>query len=141
MGLARWPAPLFMATAKTKTNLLIGARILIDWPNRWAHAAPDQRDRLRAEAEKSKNEIGGCYWFGEKATIIAFHPDGEKGKEYDVLLDSSHEIESLHQSWFTVMEVPKPDGEVVTLLTKILAAIEALDRNNVKAIKDAEPAL
>jgi hypothetical protein len=120
--------------AKAKTNLLIGAKVCIDYPNRWRGAKDEAtRQRMRAETEASKTSMDGhgAYFFGETGLIVNYNPGDERGKCYDILLDSNHEVESLNDCEFTVTELPKPDAEVVVLLSSILEVLHAI-KNKLK---------
>jgi len=120
----------------TKNSLVIGAKVLIDWPVRWKDCRPEYREEERAKAAKNEQR------FGETGVIVAYNPGSERANDYEVLLDSTGRIESFYVGALTVTAMP-PDtyGETNELLTKILAAIGRLDKNVIAAIKDAQPAL
>lgn len=117
--------------AKAKTNILIGAKVVIDYPNRWRGAKDEKTQAaLRAEAEASKTsgELRGAYYFGEKATVVNYNPNEERGSCYDVLLASNGEIVSIHQAEFTVQELPNPEADSVKLLETIVELLLKIER-------------
>jgi hypothetical protein len=120
----------------TKNSLVIGAKVLIDWPVRWKDCRPEYRDEERAKASKTESR------FGETGVIVAYNPGTERANDYEVLLDSTGRIESFYVGALTVTAMPPdPSAETNELLVKILAAIGKLDKNIVAAVKDTQPAL
>ncbi len=112
---------------KQSTNLLVGAKIVIDYPNRWQGAKdPAIQARLRAEVETSKNDPSGrgAYFFGENGTIVNYRPNDEKGEMYDVLRDLTGEVISIHQCEFTVQLLPpNKDQEIINAIVSLTTAI------------------
>lgn len=107
--------------SKTKTNLLVGAKVVIDWPVRWKGATEKYVQGLRADAEK--NEA----YFGETGTIVAYNHGAENGKELEILLDGAvreadkGEIANLYIGAVTVTELPKDSN------ADVLAALERIE--------------
>ena len=98
-----------------KDNLLVGSRVLIDWPMRWRGADAKWVESLKVDARKEAH-------FGEKATIVAYRPNSPEGRDLTIRLDSTGAIVSLHTGAVTVESLPN-DDEVVDLLRQILAAL------------------
>lgn len=124
---------------KQTTNILIGALVVMDYPNRWRGAGtPEAEARLRAETEASKKDISGrgAFLFGEKGVIVNYKPGDESGKEYDVLLDSTGQVESVHKGEFTVNLMPKShDQEIVAAIESLTTAINGGNKLILRLLK------
>ncbi len=123
---------------KQSTNLLVGAKVCIDYPNRWRGArTPELQAQMRAETEASKTNMEGrgAYYFGETGVVVNYNRDTDNGADYDVLLDSSHELVHVHGCEFTVQEMPKAkDEEILACLTEIQNALRAIGKDGMELL-------
>jgi hypothetical protein len=115
-GAKRAPAPNKKRDYMRKSNnLLVGSKVLIDWPIRWkaTHGFNEQHSaQLRAEAEKTE------HYFGKTGTIMAYNPAADDAKELKVLLDGSGELVDLYQGAVTVTQPAKLESEIMKEFTE-----------------------
>lgn len=107
---------------QTRNSLLIGAKVLINWPSAWQTAQPQYHEQLKLEAAKNDAR------FGETGVIVDYSPSEDFGRRYGVLLDKSREIERFREGAMTVLELPKnDDAEVVDLLKQIARTVDNIE--------------
>ncbi len=104
---------------KKQNNLLVGAKVLIDWPMRWKDCRPEYIESEKENASKSESR------FGCTGTIVAYNPGDEQGNNLAILIDGGR-IENFHEGAVTVT-TPAPDSnvDISALLKQILEAIKS----------------
>jgi hypothetical protein len=97
----------------TTNNILIGARVLIDWPCRWRGYDPKVMESCRALAEKEE------MWFGETGVVVAHDPQ-DSAKDWMVCRDRDGQVHHFYHGALSVTQLPANDRDVVAVLKEIL---------------------
>lgn|SRR5574337_1765936 len=106
---------------KQNQSLIVGAKVVLDFPARWRGAKPEFQDQLKKDVASTE------HWFGKEATVVDYTPSNEN--PYGVLLEDG-QIGRYWDGAFSVKELPKDrDQEILDCIGEIRTATASIGKD------------